>query len=66
MNKNIIVGKFKQLLANVIQAYGVLTNNQKQIARGHFLHCNGRLQQGQGMATLFAKRQFAYWDRKVG
>lgn len=66
MNKNVVLGISKQLLANFFNMYGTLTKNQKYVARGHFLHCNGRLQQGQGMATVFAKRQLAYWDRKVG
>ena len=66
MNKNVLLGKSKQLIANVLHMYGALTKNKKVLARSQFLHCSGRVQQGQGIATVFAKRQLAAWDRKVG
>lgn len=66
MNKNVVLGKSKQLLANLLHMYGVLTKNKKYLARSQFLHCSGRVQQGQGIATVFAKRQLAEWDRRVG
>ena len=66
MNKNVIVGKTKQVCATLLRLYGVITKNQKHVLNSQYLHCRGRIQQGQGMANLAARKQLAYWERKSG
>ena len=66
MDKNVLVGKYKQMFATLLHIYGVVTNNEKHVTNSRYMHCSGRIQQGQGIATLAAKKQLADWERKCG
>lgn len=66
MDMNVFVGKYKQMCATLLHFYGVITKNEKLITNSRYLHCCGRIQQGQGIATLAAKKQLADWDRRCG
>jgi uncharacterized protein YjbJ (UPF0337 family) len=62
MNKDILEGKWKQLLGNVKQQWGKLTDDDLDVINGNRKELEGKIQERYGLSRDEADKQIREWE----